>query len=169
MSFYSIMLIWTSLIQFASSIPIFWPAKFLLKSQMIVLWEFPCTLYFAVLSLSLVWLFAIPWTIACQAPLSMGILQTKNTGVGSLSLLQGVFPTQGPNPGLLYAGRFFTSWATREASPLYNTSCFSLDDFINNILFLFLIFATIFIMCILGDPFVFVPSVLPDRDICFLG
>ena len=25
----------------------------------------------------------------------------QNTGVGSLSLLQGVFPTQGPNPGLL--------------------------------------------------------------------
>ena len=79
----------------------------------------------------------------------------QNTGVGSLSLLQGIFPTQGSNPGLplcrriLYhlshqasprilewgaypfssrssqprnqtgvfciAGRFFTSWASREA------------------------------------------------------
>ena len=79
----------------------------------------------------------------------------QNTGVGSLSLLQGIFPTQGSNPGLphsrwiLYqlshkgsprilewvaypfssrssqprnrtrvsciAGRFFTSWAMREA------------------------------------------------------
>ena len=79
----------------------------------------------------------------------------QNTGVGSLSLLQGIFPTQGSNPGLphygqiLYqlshkesprilecvtypfasgsswprdrtqvsriVGRFFTSWATREA------------------------------------------------------
>ena len=79
----------------------------------------------------------------------------QNTGVGSLSLLQGIFPTQGLNPGLphceqiLYqlshkgsqrilewvafpfssgsswprnwtvvfwtSGRFFTSWATREA------------------------------------------------------
>ena len=29
-----------------------------------------------------------------------GILQAKNTGVGSLSLLQGIFPTQGLNPGL---------------------------------------------------------------------
>ena len=87
----------------------------------------------------------------------------QNTGVGSLSLLQGIFPTQGSNPGLphsrqiLYqlshkgsprilewvaypfsnrsswpknrtgvsciAGRFFTSWATREASvyTIYNT------------------------------------------------
>ena len=79
----------------------------------------------------------------------------QNTGVGSLSLLQGIFPTQGSNPGLLLcrrilyhlshqgspkilewgvypfssrssqprnqtgvfciAGRFFTSWASREA------------------------------------------------------
>ena len=27
---------------------------------------------------------------------------SKNTGVGSLSLLQGIFPTQGSNPGLLH-------------------------------------------------------------------
>ena len=26
----------------------------------------------------------------------------KNTGVGSLSLLQGIFPTQGSNPGLAH-------------------------------------------------------------------
>ena len=26
----------------------------------------------------------------------------RNTGVGSLSLLQGIFPTQGSNPGLLH-------------------------------------------------------------------
>ena len=38
-----------------------------------------------------------------------------NTGVGSLSLLQGIFPTQESNPGLLHCRRFFTSWATREA------------------------------------------------------
>ena len=29
-----------------------------------------------------------------------GILQAQNTGVGSLSLLQGIFPTQGSDPGL---------------------------------------------------------------------
>ena len=29
----------------------------------------------------------------------------KNTGVGSLSLLQGIFPTQGLNPGLLHCGQ----------------------------------------------------------------
>ena len=27
----------------------------------------------------------------------------QNTGVGSLSLLQGIFPTQGSNPGLLHS------------------------------------------------------------------
>ena len=84
-------------------------------------------------------LFETPWTVAHQAPLSMGILQArilewvampssrgsshprdwtqvshiaggfftiwatrkpKNTGVGSLSLLQGIFPTQELNRGL---------------------------------------------------------------------
>ena len=41
----------------------------------------------------------------------------QNTGVGSLSLLQGIFATQESNPGLLHciAGGFFTSWSTREA------------------------------------------------------
>ena len=40
-------------------------------------------------SLSHVSLFATPWNSPGQ-----------NTGVGSLSLLQGIFPTQGSNPGL---------------------------------------------------------------------
>ena len=38
----------------------------------------------------------------------------QNTGVGGLSLLQGIFPTQGWNPGLPHCSGFFTSWATRE-------------------------------------------------------
>ena len=33
----------------------------------------------------------------------------QNTGVGSLSLLQGIFPTQGSNPGLLHCRWFLTS------------------------------------------------------------
>ena len=37
----------------------------------------------------------------------------QNTGVGSLSLLQDIFPTQGSNPHI--AGGFFTRWAQREA------------------------------------------------------
>ena len=39
----------------------------------------------------------------------------KNAGVGCHALLQGIFPTQGENLGLLHCGQiFFTSWATRE-------------------------------------------------------
>ena len=88
-------------------------------------------------SLSHIWLFVTPWTVACQALLSMGILQArllewvamessqprnqtrsptlqvdllpseppgkpKNTGVGILSLLQGIFSTQESNQGLLH-------------------------------------------------------------------
>ena len=91
--------------------------------------------------LSCIWLFATPWTIVRQAPLSMGIFHTrilewvvvpsskgssypgaeprsptlqvdsspseppglpKNTGMGSLSLLQGNFLTQESNLGLLH-------------------------------------------------------------------
>ena len=44
--------------------------------------------------------FATLCTIAHQAPLSMG-LSIKNTGVGSHSVIQGIFPTQGLNPSLL--------------------------------------------------------------------
>ena len=39
----------------------------------------------------------------------------QNTGVGSLSLLHGIFPTQESNWGLPQCRQIFTSWATREA------------------------------------------------------
>ena len=39
----------------------------------------------------------------------------QNTGVGSLSLLQGIFPTQDRTQVSHIAGGFFTSWATGEA------------------------------------------------------
>ena len=41
-----------------------------------------------------------PWTVAYQAPLSMGDSLAKNTGVGCHALLQGIIPAQGSNPGL---------------------------------------------------------------------
>ena len=49
-----------------------------------------------------VWLFVTPWTVALPGSSVCEILQGKNTGVGSHSLLQGIFPTQGSNLGLLY-------------------------------------------------------------------
>ena len=45
-------------------------------------------------------LFAILWTVGCQAPLSIGF-SSKNTAVGCHFLLQGIFPTQGSNPCVL--------------------------------------------------------------------
>ena len=45
-------------------------------------------------------LFATPWTVYFQAPLSMGF-SSKNTGVGCRALLQGIFLIQGLNPQLL--------------------------------------------------------------------
>ena len=61
-----------------------------------------------------VWLFVThglysPWN-------SLG----QNTGVGSLSLLQGIFPTQDRTQVSRIAGRFFTSWATREAQEYWS-------------------------------------------------
>ena len=37
----------------------------------------------------------------------------KNTGVGCCTLLQGIFPTLGSNPGFLHCSRFFTIWVIR--------------------------------------------------------
>ena len=52
--------------------------------------------------LSCVRLFVTPWTVSpWNAP-------GQNTGVGSLSLLQGIFPTEGSNPGLLHCSQ---GWA----------------------------------------------------------
>ena len=60
------------------------------------------------------------WTIAHQASLSMGF-PGKNIAVGCHALLQGIFPTQGSNPGLMspaLVGRFFTTSATWKAPPI---------------------------------------------------
>ena len=57
------------------------------------------TMCVRVLSHSVVSDFVTPWTAPRQAPLSMGFSR-KDTKVGCHSLLQGIFPTQGSNPGL---------------------------------------------------------------------
>ena len=47
----------------------------------------------------------IPWTVAPQAPLFMGFSKQEwnsSTGMGCHALLQGIFPTQGSNLGLLH-------------------------------------------------------------------
>jgi len=50
--------------------------------------------------LSCVWLFAIPWTIKPIRLLHPWNFPGRSTGVGCHFLLQGIFPTQGSNPGL---------------------------------------------------------------------
>ena len=49
-------------------------------------------------SISHLWLFAMTWTVASLAPLSMEL--SKNIGMGYYSLLQGIFLPQGLNPHL---------------------------------------------------------------------
>ena len=54
-----------------------------------------CCMHISMLShFSHIQLFATLWTVAYQAPLSMGF-SGKNTGVGFHALLQGIFPTLG--------------------------------------------------------------------------
>ena len=51
-------------------------------------------------SLSHVWLFVMPWTVACTRLLHPWDFLGKSTGVGCHFLHQGIFPTQEWNPGL---------------------------------------------------------------------
>ena len=63
--------------------------------------------------LSCVWLFATPWTSPWNSP-------GQNTGVGSLSLLQGIFPIQRLNPGLLHCRRILYQ-LSHKGSPSLNS------------------------------------------------
>ena len=65
-------------------------------------------------SLSPVQLFVTPWTV--QSIDSPG----QNTGVGRLSLLQGIFPTQVWTQVSHTKSGFFTSWATRGAQEYWS-------------------------------------------------
>ena len=58
-------------------------------------------------SLSCIQLFATPWT-------------SQNTGVSSRSLLQGIFHLRDGTQVSHIAGRFFTSWVSREAQEYWN-------------------------------------------------
>ena len=59
---------------------------------------------------------ATPWIVACQAPLSMRF-SSKNTGLGCHFLLQGIFPTQESNLGLLHC-RQILSQLSYKGSPI---------------------------------------------------
>ena len=71
-------------------------------------------------SLSHVWLFATLWTVAHQAALFMEFSRLK-TGVGCHSLLEGIIPTQGLNPGLLHC-RQILYHLSHQGSPVLSLS-----------------------------------------------
>ena len=60
-------------------------------------------------------LFATPWTGACQAPLSMEFSRQEYWS-GLHALLQGIFPTQGSNPGFPHC-RWILYHLSHQGSP----------------------------------------------------
>ena len=83
------------------------------KKQKLALhkWKFKCTRWSAILTGSLKWLYTA-WNCPGQ-----------NTGMGSCSLLHGIFPTQKLNPGLLH-GRWILyqlsyQWSLRPSMDFY--------------------------------------------------
>ena len=71
-----------------------------------------------VLVAQLLQLFVTSWTVAHQVPLSMRFFSCKNTVRGYHFLLQGIFPTQGSNLGLLHC-RQILYHLSHQGSPLY--------------------------------------------------
>ena len=76
-------------------------------------------------SFSRVRLFATPWTVARQAPLSMGFSRQEYWS-GLHSFLQGIFPTEGSNPRLLHCRQilYCLRHQGRPFSSLYNLISF---------------------------------------------
>ena len=60
--------------------------------------------------------FATPWTVARQAPLSTGILQARILEWVAMPSSRGIFPTQGSNPGLLNC-RWILDHLSHQESP----------------------------------------------------
>ena len=75
------------------------PRRVVLKNVLIIRQLHSSPVLVKVKSLSRVWLCATPWTAGRQAPLSMGFSRQEYWS-GLHFILQGIFPTQGLNPGL---------------------------------------------------------------------
>ena len=70
-------------------------------------------------SLSLVWLFVTPWIITHQPPLSLGILQARILEWVAIPSSRGSSQPRARTQVSHITGRFFTVWATREATALF--------------------------------------------------
>ena len=82
-------------------------------------WAYECAY-----SLSRVRLFVTPWTVACQAPLSMGMLQARILEWVTMGTSRGSSQPRDQTQVSCIAGKFFTIWTTREAQSLWISSCF---------------------------------------------
>ena len=99
-------------------------------------------IYFMCVLVTQSWLFVTPWTVACQAPLSVGFSrQEYSSGLPVPS------PRDLPDPGIsCTASRFFTFWATRAALYFIHTPNLPLSPSVTT--GLFSIFVNLFLFCI---------------------
>ena len=74
-------------------------------------------------SLSRVRLFVTPWTVACQAPLSMEFSRPEYLSGVAVPFSRGSSKPRDRTQVSCTAGGFFTAWATREAHPWPQSSC----------------------------------------------
>ena len=74
----------------------------------------------AVFSCSVVSDSATPWTVACQAPLSLGILQARILEQVAMPSSRETSQPRDQTQVSCIAGRFFTIWATRAAQEYWS-------------------------------------------------
>ena len=91
---------------------IYFPSSILPFFLLFYPWSCPPLHVFTVTQSCLI-LLSLQWTVAHQAPLSMGFPR-QEYGVGSHFLLQGIFPTQELNPCLLHCRQILYRWAIWE-------------------------------------------------------
>ena len=77
-------------------------------------------------SLSRAQLFATPWTVACTKLLGPWDFLGKSTGVGCHFLFQGIFPTQGSNPGLQHCRQTLHHLSHQGSPPLKRNTAIQL-------------------------------------------
>ena len=124
--------------------------------QMIQYSVFTCVM--CLLSLNHVQLFATLWTVTCQVPLSVGIVQARILEWVAMPSSRGVFLTQGLNPGLPHY-RWILYHLSHQGSILFlhNTVCMFSLTFWHHLLRMYII------------QFFVIASDLIQLDICFLS
>ena len=91
-------------------VKVFWSYEFLRHWYINNMWNYSTKVN--VLVTQLCWLFATPWTVALQAPITVGF--SRKEYWSGYSLLQGIFSNQGWTQISRIAGRVFTVWVIRE-------------------------------------------------------